>query len=111
MEVILTAIKNNPEIKPITMPSLDMSKDDNKVFAFADDVTAIVSDKQSVQALFDTYEEFSEHSGVYLNSAKTEILKLGNNINVDNVVCSSGRWKHRNNSSQIMQNMWGYLLI
>jgi hypothetical protein len=45
--------------------------------AYADDITCITSDKESIQVIINEYEKFSLFSGIKLNVKKTEILIAG----------------------------------
>lgn len=50
-----------------------------KLLCYADDVAAVVSNRESVEHLFKEYERLYNFSGLRLNSAKTECLHLGPN--------------------------------
>jgi len=52
-----------------------------KLAGYADDITPIVANIESVHEVFNLYYNFSLFSGVYLNPDKTEVLKTGPHYN------------------------------
>jgi len=72
MEVVITNIQNNSRIKEIRLNGTPVTK----VLAYADDVALITSSKDSITECIKEYEEFSKHSGLWLNVDKTEVLNL-----------------------------------
>lgn len=78
LEPLIKRLKDNNLIKPIIVKS-NTSEDTYEVKSatYADDITALVSDEESIQLIINEYEIFSSFSGVQLNVNKTEILVLG----------------------------------
>jgi len=78
IEPLIKSLKDNNLIKPISV-KCDHSQDTYEVQSatYADDITALVSDEESIQLVINQYELFSTFSGVRLNVGKTEILALG----------------------------------
>ena len=66
------ALKNNNSIKGILVNNHEI-----KVTQYADDTTIFVRDRDSVVQLLDLLENFSLLSGLEINTAKTEVMWLG----------------------------------
>ena len=50
----------------------------DKVCGYADNIVFIIKEcNRSIKKLFKTYHSFSKISGIELNTAKTEILRIG----------------------------------
>ena len=78
MEPLLRNIEVNNDIGNVRSGSLE--KDLPKVYAYADDVNAVIKNNQaSIQALFQEYGRLTNASGLELNADKTEILKIKTN--------------------------------
>ena len=85
MEPLLRNIENNNEVEQLHSTSLNC--DLPKSYAYADDVNCTVKDShRSVQAIFYEYERLTKISGLELNADKTEILRLGSEIETRYVV-------------------------
>ena len=82
IEPLLRKLAKNKDITPIKMNGLS-SNDYVEInnASYADDITGIVSNKESLQLIIDEYENFSKYSGIKLNVDKTEILILGKKDN------------------------------
>ena len=57
-------------------------KEEIKLEMFADDVTAFVRNRRSLEALLCTTDLFSKCSGLEINSEKTECMLLGNQVSL-----------------------------
>jgi len=82
IEPLLNSIQNNINIKPVNIVYVDPSTGientvEIKKSGFADDITCLTSDRDSLQEIINEYERFSSYSGVHLNVNKTEILVIG----------------------------------
>ena len=79
MEPLLRNIDNNPAIA--AMRSTLIGNDLPKTYAYADDVSATIrDDNASIRCLFNEYERLTKMSGLELNADKTEIMRLGRNL-------------------------------
>ena len=86
MEPLLKNIEINQNIKAIRPISLNCELP--KVYAYADDVNCIAEDSEAcLQNVFIEYDRLTSISGLELNADKTEIMKLGTNV--------EGRYKIR----------------
>ena len=72
VEILAIAVRNQENIKGINMNGLE-----TKLLQFADDTTAVLSDLNSVRALFKLLESFEKVSGLKLNVTKTEAMWIG----------------------------------
>ena len=72
VEILAIAIRNEENIKGISMNSLE-----TKLLQFPDDTTAALSDLDSARALFALLELFEKASGLKLNVTKTEAMWIG----------------------------------
>ena len=72
IELFARALKNKTSIKGIEVDNHEI-----KVAQYADDTTVFVRDRESVHELLDFLKEFSAHSGLEINTAKTEAMWLG----------------------------------
>ena len=72
IESLAIAIRKNPAIKGITI-----GNEETKLLQYADDMTAVLSDINSAQALFDLLEVFKKPSGLRINTTKTEGMWIG----------------------------------
>ena len=71
VESLAMAIRKNPAIRGI------MIGNEEKKLQCADDMTAVLSDINSAQALFDLLEVFKKPSGLMINTTKTEGMWIG----------------------------------
>ncbi len=84
IEPLLKRININPDIIPVT---LKVNKNgvveeiNVKTISYADDITCIVKNWESIQHIIDEYSKFSMISGIKLNVQKTEIMTLGKKQN------------------------------
>ena len=77
MEPLIKNIEENPQILPLVSTAHGQLP---KTYAYADDVSAVISDDiGSLQALFVEYEALTKNSGLQLNADKTELMKIGSN--------------------------------
>ena len=72
IELLSGSIKNDPTIKGI-----QVNKNELKVSQYADDTTVYVRDLDSVTSLLRVLNDFKEHSGLEINTSKTEAMWLG----------------------------------
>ena len=72
VETLALPIRQNPEIIGIKI-----SGEETKLLQYADDTTAILSDIDLAQALFNLLEVFKNLSGLVINSSKTEGVWIG----------------------------------
>ncbi len=79
IEPLISNINKNTNIKPTRIRNLQNNDDSVEVksASFADDITAVTSDVNSIQLIINEYLRFSAFSGVKLNIPKTEILICG----------------------------------
>ena len=71
-EALAIADRQDREIKGITI-----GKEEKKLFQYADDLTATLSDINSSQALLDLLEVYNSASGLTINCTKTEGMCIG----------------------------------
>jgi len=64
--------KTNPTIRGI-----QVNKHELKLSQYADDTTVVVRDLDSVTSLLKVLNDFKEHSGLEINTTKTEAMWLG----------------------------------
>ena len=72
IESLAIAIRKNPAIRGIMI-----GNEETKLLQYADDMTAVLSDINSAQALFDLLEVFKKPSGLLINTIKTEGMWIG----------------------------------
>jgi hypothetical protein len=72
MDSLMNKINNNSNIKPLIVNNEKIQK----IVGYADDIAIITANKESINEVLKTYEEFSKVSGLYLNAHKTEIMNL-----------------------------------
>ena len=72
LEIFFIMIRSNKSINPLRI--LDFSY---LLSAYADDTTFFVSDLDSVNAIFNTFDEFSIFSGMSINMSKCELAGIG----------------------------------
>jgi len=78
VEPLFRAIQKSQNIKGFNVRSpFTLERNECKLAGYADDLTPIVSNVESIEETFKLYYKFSQRSGVYLNPDKTEILKAG----------------------------------
>ena len=72
LEPLLTVIRENEQIHGIHAGNTE-----HKLSAYADDITALVGDRHSLDQLLKLFDNFEEISLLTLNKDKTEILGIG----------------------------------
>ena len=72
VETLALAIRQNPEIIGVKI-----GDEETKLFQYADDTMAVLSDNYSAQALFNLLEVLKNLSGLVINSSKTEGMWIG----------------------------------
>ena len=73
IEPLLAKIRLTNEIKGITVKGTTI-----KINAYADDITAFVSDIPSIDSLMQVLSDFNRVSGLQINTNKTEVIGIGN---------------------------------
>ncbi|CAC5361468.1 unnamed protein product [Mytilus coruscus] len=73
-EPLQCMISNNCNISGINIP---MSEKVCKMFQHADDTTVTVSDKKSIDEVFNVFELYGKCSGAKMNRQKSEIMPIG----------------------------------
>ena len=73
LEILAINIRLNKDIRGIMVGNEEI-----KLEMFADDMTAFLRDHASLDTLLNMVDSFSLHSGLKINSEKTEVLFLGN---------------------------------
>ena len=76
IDPLLRAIEKSTNVKMIQIVKFD-NFGSVKTLAYADDITIICRDLDSIQETLNIYNTFSKVSGIELNIPKTEIIKLG----------------------------------
>ena len=71
IELLSRSIKNDPTIKGI-----QINKQELKISQYADDTTVFVRDLDSVTSQLKVLNDFKEHSGLEINTTKTEAMWL-----------------------------------
>ena len=71
-EALAIAVRQNKAITGITI-----EKEETKLLQYADDMTATLSDINSLQALLDLLEVYKNASGLAINCTKTEGMWIG----------------------------------
>ena len=71
IELLSRSIKNDPTIKGI-----QVNKHELKISQYADDTTVFVRDLDSVTSLLRVLNDFKGHSGLEINTTKTEAMRL-----------------------------------
>ena len=79
IELLAIKIRSNPEIIGIRVKNNEF-----KLSLYADDMTVAVQDTISATKVFDILQTFSLHSGLKVNTTKSEGMWLGNNKNNKN---------------------------
>ena len=72
IEILAIAIRSNTNIKGITI-----GDNETKLLAYADDMTALLSDIASAKELLDSLSIFERYSGLKMNVSKTKPCGLG----------------------------------
>ena len=72
VETLAIAIRANEEIKGIVI-----NQEETKLLQYANDTTAVLTDLESAQKLFQLLDKFKELSGLKENSSKTEGMWIG----------------------------------
>ena len=76
VETLTIAITQNTAIKGISI-----GKEDTKLLQYPDDMTAVLSDRDSVYALFNLLDVSRKLSGLKINTSKTEGMWVGSLTN------------------------------
>ena len=72
VETLAIAIRQNTAIKGISI-----GKEETKLLQYADDTTAVLSDRDSAHVLFNLLDVFRKLSGLKINTSKTEGMWVG----------------------------------
>ena len=72
VETLAIAIRQNTAIKGISI-----GKGETKLLQYADDTTAVLSDRDCANALFNLLDVFRKLSGLKINTSKTEGMWVG----------------------------------
>lgn len=77
IDPLIRKIYNSDDIEGLTVRSpYSLQETTVKLFGYADDINPILRNIPSLVNLINIYAQFSEISGIYLNSEKTEIVHL-----------------------------------
>ena len=76
IDPLLRAIERSTQVKMIQIVKFD-NFGSVKTLSYADDITVICKDLDSIQEVLNIYNTFSKLSGIELNIPKTEIIKIG----------------------------------
>ena len=72
IEILAISIRSNTSIKGITI-----GDNETKLLAYADDMTALLSDITSAKELLDSLNTFEKYSGLKMNMSKTKATWIG----------------------------------
>ena len=72
IEILAISIRSNTNIKGITI-----GDNETKLLAYADDITALLSDITSAKELLDSLNTFERFSGLKMNVSKTKAMWIG----------------------------------
>ena len=72
IEILAIFVRSNTNIKGITI-----GDNETKLLAYADDMTALLSDTASAKELFDSLNIFEKYSGLKMNVSKTKTMWIG----------------------------------
>ena len=72
-------IRNSPEIQGITVLDSEV-----KQTIYADDLTGFLLNEASIKYMLSRVMEFGKHSGLHVNTDKTEGMGLGSNFGYKN---------------------------
>ena len=72
IEILAISIRSNTNIKGITI-----GDNETKLLAYADDMTALLSDIASAKELLDSLNIFEKYSGLKMNVSKTKAMWIG----------------------------------
>ena len=78
IEPLAINIKNNADIKGITIPNYDKTI---KIFQHADDCSAIIQTNREYNKYIEEFKNFGKASGSKINQEKSEILLIGTHEN------------------------------
>ena len=76
IDPLLRNILANPNIESLLIPIDNGDEVEFKALAYADDVTVVCKNNESIQQIFSEYERLSLVSGLVLNADKTEVFNL-----------------------------------
>ena len=85
MDPLIRNLEVNRNIEPLTI-NVNNKSIKVKVLAYADDIAVVTKNNESITETFKEYEKLFCSSGLRINADKTEILKLTNIVNNDNVI-------------------------
>ncbi|CAC5416070.1 unnamed protein product [Mytilus coruscus] len=127
-EPLQCMISNNCNISGINIP---MSEKVCKMFQHADDTTVTVSDKKSIDEVFNVFQLYGKCSGAKMNRQKSEIMPIGKGCMTENEqnchglkiceneilllgvyigknehVCNELNWRGKLNKIKMLLNMW-----
>jgi exonuclease III len=94
-EILGTAIRNNPDVKGITIGGIE-----HKLTQFADDTTLFLDGtKDSLQAAINIFKCFYHISGLKINNDKTKLVWIGSMKDSDRRFCREANyeWVHKAN--------------
>ena len=72
VETLEIAVRQNTAIKGISI-----GREETKLLQYADDMTAVLSDIDSAEVLFELLDHFKTISGLMVNCSKTEGMWIG----------------------------------
>ena len=87
VETLAISIRSNVLIKGIIIDN-----EETKLLQYADDTTAVLSDINSAQTLFDSLEVFEYLSGLKVNGSKTEGLWIGSLLKKNDIKPFGIKW-------------------
>jgi hypothetical protein len=95
IDPLLKAIDKDTRIKPIKIEITEGQNLEIKSATFADDITALCTNREGINYIIEQYTNFSMYSGITLNIPKTEIMRLGKTSeSVENFTIKNGDAKH-----------------
>jgi exonuclease III len=84
IDPLIRNIEHNENIRPLELNVNNNETVKIKSVAYADDITIICKNSESLQFIFNEYERLSRYSGLILNADKTEIFNFKQNSNAVN---------------------------
>ena len=72
IEILAISIRSNINIKGIAI-----GDNETKLLAYADDMTAVLSDITTAKELLDSLNTFEKYSGLKMNTSKTKAMWIG----------------------------------
>ena len=101
IELLAVAIRNDPNLKGISILNCDVEKE-IKISLYADDTTLLLPGKEEVlRQAIGIFNKFRISSGLTLNLSKCEVLRIGSLRNSNAPLCSelNLRWANHNVSA------------